>query len=311
MNREMRDIFICHASEDKEEIVRPMVEAFNQVDISCWYDEAEIRWGDSITEKVNEGLRISRYVIVVFSTTFIEKNWPNRELNAVLNLEASSGQVKVLPLLVGSSKEISAIIKKYPLLNDKRYLPWDGDLRKIVNEILTRLGRPAESGKQEGIRAAGHAAGLRIPLPKIKKKFTQREKDIFLRDTFQEVKQYFRKALSEMEKHYTEVESDFAEVHNFKFICNIYVRGEISKRCKIWIGGGLGSSDAIAYQEGQFNLDSDNSYNDMLTVVDDEHSLGFKPSGMWFGAVNYFEKNFLNAGEAVEYLWRRFTDSLD
>ena len=55
-----RDIFICHASEDKEAIVRPLVESFKQAGISCWYDEAEIKWGDSITQKVNEGLKISR-----------------------------------------------------------------------------------------------------------------------------------------------------------------------------------------------------------------------------------------------------------
>jgi len=57
----MRDIFICHASEDKQAIVRPLVAAFKAQKISCWVDEAEIRWGDSITQKVNEGLAQSRY----------------------------------------------------------------------------------------------------------------------------------------------------------------------------------------------------------------------------------------------------------
>src|SRR5208337_2974813 len=102
MSNPMRDIFICHAGEDKDEIVRPMVEAFSQSGISCWYDEAEIRWGDSIVQKVNEGLASSRYVVVVFSPAFVQKNWPQRELNAALNQEASAGEVKVLPLLVGS-----------------------------------------------------------------------------------------------------------------------------------------------------------------------------------------------------------------
>ncbi|MBI4633488.1 MAG: toll/interleukin-1 receptor domain-containing protein [Deltaproteobacteria bacterium] len=102
MTIQTRDIFICHASEDKDEVVRPMVEAFNQAGVSCWYDEAEIKWGDSITQKVNAGLRISRYVIVVLSPTFLAKNWPQRELNSALNLESTSGEVKVLPLLVGT-----------------------------------------------------------------------------------------------------------------------------------------------------------------------------------------------------------------
>jgi hypothetical protein len=53
----MRDIFICHAGEDKDEIVRPMAEAFSQAGISCWYDEAEIRLGDSIVQKVRKAIR--------------------------------------------------------------------------------------------------------------------------------------------------------------------------------------------------------------------------------------------------------------
>ena len=51
MNKEQRDIFICHASEDKGDIVKPIIEAFEQSGITYWYDEAEIKWGDSITQK--------------------------------------------------------------------------------------------------------------------------------------------------------------------------------------------------------------------------------------------------------------------
>jgi hypothetical protein len=114
MNKALRDIFICHAGEDKAEIVRPMVEAFSQAGISCWYDEAEIQWGDSITKKVNEGLATSTYVVVVFSSAFVQKNWPQRELNAVLNQEASTSEVKVLPLLVGSEEEKKGDLEAIP-----------------------------------------------------------------------------------------------------------------------------------------------------------------------------------------------------
>ena len=81
-----RDVFLCHAREDRAPVVRPLATALEQAGISCWYDEAEIRWGDSITQKVNDGLGISRYVIVVLSTAFLEKPWPRRELHAALNI---------------------------------------------------------------------------------------------------------------------------------------------------------------------------------------------------------------------------------
>ncbi len=87
--------------------------AFEEEGIKCWVDEGEIKWGDSITQKVNDGLKISRFVIVVLSDAFIKKNWPKRELYAALNLEASSGKVKVLPLLVGDKATIEKILQEF------------------------------------------------------------------------------------------------------------------------------------------------------------------------------------------------------
>jgi hypothetical protein len=309
MSKLTRDIFVCHASEDKKDVVRPMVEAFTEAGISCWYDEAKVQWGDSITQKVNEGLGSSKFVVVVFSPAFVQKNWPQRELNSVLNQEASSGEVKVLPLLVGTEKEKKEILAKYPLLNDKRYLPWDGDVRAIVNAMLSRLGSREKSaaGKSGSNRTA---TDIRFPLPKIKKKFTQRDRDLFLRNSFTVIKQFFESGLEELKKRNPEVDIDLAEVTKFKFISTIYVNGEIAARCKIWIGG-MSASDSITYLEGQSHIDSDNSFNDMLSVADDEQALGFKPSGMWFGATQYTRDQLLTAEQAAEYLWRRFTKALE
>jgi len=108
--------------------------------------KVEIKWGDSITKKVNEGLKVSRYLIVVLSLTFMGKNWPQRELFAALNQEASTGEVKVLPLLIGNKEDREIIIGELPLLNDKRYLIWEGKPESIVEAILTRLsGHPKKN----------------------------------------------------------------------------------------------------------------------------------------------------------------------
>lgn len=135
----LRDVFICHAGEDKKSVVRPLVETLTVGDISAWFDEAEIRWGDSLTGMVNEGLRISRFVVVVLSPAFIGKNWPERELNSALNIEASTGQVKVLPILVGTDSERAAALARYPLLNDKAYLVWDGSGASALEALRRRL----------------------------------------------------------------------------------------------------------------------------------------------------------------------------
>ena len=66
-----KDIFLCHAGEDKQQVVRPLAWKLYSGGISCWLDEAEVRWGESIVSKVNEGLNSSRFVIVVLSPYFV------------------------------------------------------------------------------------------------------------------------------------------------------------------------------------------------------------------------------------------------
>lgn len=135
------DVFICHASEDKTNVVKPLCSALGDAEISFWLDEGEIDWGDSIIEKVNAGLAKSRYVIVVLSDASIDKHWPLRELNAMLNKEASSGIVKILPLLIGTKEIIEAIYERMPLLNDKSYLTWNNNTTEIIESLLKRLSR--------------------------------------------------------------------------------------------------------------------------------------------------------------------------
>ncbi len=309
MTPDTRDVFLCHAREDKAEVVRPLVNSFRGAGISCWYDEAEIQWGDSIVGKVNEGLSISRYVIVVLSPAFMGKNWPQRELNAVLNQEASSGQVKVLPLLVGSEQQKQRILAAFPLLNDKRYLPWDGDLSSVVDAMLSRLGKGRSEPPKANADQISGAHESKIPLPRIRKRFTQRDRDLFLREAFAIVKQYFQQGLAALDRRDEDVEVDLVEVHAFKFTCTVYLRGEMAARCKIWLGG-LTTSDSIAYHAGQFSIDSDSAFNDLLSVSDDETRLGFRPSFMGYGGRQRSENDVLTAEQAAEYLWERFTHDL-
>lgn len=308
MSTDQRDVFICHASEDKLEIARPLVQALSDVGISYWYDEAEIIWGDSIPKRVNEGLKISKYVVVLLSESFISKNWPQREFNSAINIEATSGQVRVLPLLVGNNTEIKQIIAKYPILNDKSYLKWTDGLSKIIEALQARLSICTSSMENESALVKEQSFG--IPLPNIMKRFTRRDKDLFLKKSFEIIKSYFQKALADLESHYTEAETDFTEVHRFKFISIIYINGEIRSKYKFWIGGPF-SSDSIAYNSGLFDLDSDNSCNGWLTVNSDKNKLGFKPSNMWYGSQDVEKNEFLSPEQAAEYFWRLSTENLN
>lgn len=302
MSNMKKDVFICHASEDKIDIIRPLIKAFDNHKISYWYDEAEIKWGDSLTGKVNEGLRMSKYVIVVLSPNSISKLWPEKEFNAALNMEISSGEVKVLPLLVGSEKEKKEILERYPLINDKKYLPWDSSIDNILSELLFRLGKRNSKTEQQNKESIDD-------LLKIKKKFSTRDKDIFLKEAFEKLREYFQNALKKMDEKYSEIETDFAEIHKFKFLCKIYINGELENQCKIWVGG-LVSSDSIAYAEGKFDINNDNSMNDFFNIETNEYEIGFKLSNMWYVDTEFKNIELLNNDQLAHYVWRRFIKSI-
>ena len=90
-NKKQRyDAFICHASEDKEAFVRPLAEALKSAGYDIWYDESSLSVGDSLRQNIDKGLAASRYGIVVLSSAFFSKNWPQYELNGLVAREMES-----------------------------------------------------------------------------------------------------------------------------------------------------------------------------------------------------------------------------
>ena len=70
------DIFISHASEDKDAIVRPLVTILERLSVRVWYDEFSLQLGDSLTASIDKGLQESKYGLVVLSKAFLSKRWP-------------------------------------------------------------------------------------------------------------------------------------------------------------------------------------------------------------------------------------------
>ena len=62
------DLLISHASEDKDEIVRPLANALVEKGVKVWYDEFEMKIGDSLRRKIDKGLANSRFGIVVIKS---------------------------------------------------------------------------------------------------------------------------------------------------------------------------------------------------------------------------------------------------
>lgn len=136
------DVFISHASEDKpyvEKLHRTLVAAGVQV----WMDKAALRWGDRLRSRIDDGLKRSRYVIVVLSKAFLElKKWTEYELDSAFALETVN-EKRILPLWHGITHEE---LRNYsPGLSDRLALDSSQQtLTDLANELLIKLGRRSE-----------------------------------------------------------------------------------------------------------------------------------------------------------------------
>jgi len=91
------DFFISHASADKEEFVDEFVRRAQSAGLRVWYDRFSIAWGDSIRQKIDEGLRNSYFGVVILSPKFFERPWTNYELDAIIQRDLS-GRGRILPI---------------------------------------------------------------------------------------------------------------------------------------------------------------------------------------------------------------------
>lgn len=113
---EIYDVFISHASEDKEDIVRLLATALLEEGLNVWFDEMTLRIGDSLRQKIDKGLTNSRVGLVVLSPAFISKGWTNYELDGIVTRTVSGEQI-LLPIWHNITKQ--EVVDFSPSLADK------------------------------------------------------------------------------------------------------------------------------------------------------------------------------------------------
>jgi hypothetical protein len=125
--------FLSHTSADKT-TARRLALALAQAGVDVWLDEWEIRVGQSISHKIEDGLTQCDYLILLLSPAAVESRWVAGEWRAAFWREMDSGKVVVLPVLASKC----AIP---PLLRDKKYADLSESFDRGVKELLDGIER--------------------------------------------------------------------------------------------------------------------------------------------------------------------------
>jgi hypothetical protein len=131
-------IFISHASEDKTTLVLPLVQALKTDDLDVWYDEYELTIGDSLAQKIDQGIAECDYGIVILSEAFFAKSWPRVELDALISREIGARSKVVLPIWHGVD---AAYVQRFsPILAAKLAANSKAGTTALVSQIRRAVG---------------------------------------------------------------------------------------------------------------------------------------------------------------------------
>ncbi len=123
--------FLSHSSKDKT-FVRQLAADLTRNNITVWLDEQRIKVGDSIADKVSQGLAESDYFLVALSDDSVQSEWVKKEMNQALITEIEEKEVKVLPLLL-SECEVPGLIK------EKKYADFTQTYKSGLKSLLEAL----------------------------------------------------------------------------------------------------------------------------------------------------------------------------
>lgn len=136
------DAFISHAGEDKAEVAQPLATELQNRGLSIWYDAFTLTIGDRLRRSIEHGLASSRFGILILSPHFLNKEWPQKELDGLWALEADGTKV-ILP--VWHRLTYWDVAKRYPMLADRIAGTTSAGIAALADQILRAVRGSTET----------------------------------------------------------------------------------------------------------------------------------------------------------------------
>jgi hypothetical protein len=331
----------CHADEalrDRLEVHLSLMK--NQGLIETWHDRG-ISAGSNIDSTIDQNLESADVILLLVSADFLASRYCySIEMNRALEREAE-GTARVIPVILEPCDWHTAPFGKLLAVpkDGKAVTTWANqaeawtdvakqirkaveDMARVAPKATTLIGRGFNPGwdiarpvadvvqpaASSAMQALGQSAQERPRSSnlRLKKEFTDFDRDKFLHDTFDYMAKFFSASLDELAARNQGIQVRFLPLAGQAFSATIYREGKTVAECSIRVGGlGRGSSSL------SFSYSADagaNSFNEMLTIESDSQAMHFKPMGMQFHRGE--QNSQLSEQGASEYFWGMFIEQL-
>lgn len=137
---DLRDVFLCHAWDDRRGAAKELCETLESKGVSVWFSEKDVLLGQPLLREIDKGLANSRVGIVLVTPSFIERingaGIAEKELSALLARDL------LVPVVHNTTFEDLREVS--PLLGSRSGLSTIEDSLEVVAGKLAELVTPEE-----------------------------------------------------------------------------------------------------------------------------------------------------------------------
>ena len=305
----MANVFFSYSHKD--EVLRNELEVHlamlkREGAISAWHDR-KILAGDELNGQIHVRLSDAQVILLLVSPDFLASAYCyDVEMTRAMELHVE-GRVRVIPVILRPSdwQASAPFAKLMAVPTDGRaitkWLDRDEAWLDVVKQLRTALPKPVEARaipNPMALLQPTRGEGPRSSNLRIRKEFSDVDRDSFLDEAFEYMARFFESSLEELEKRHSDLQTKSKRIDAQTFTAVIYQNGKAVARCGIRLGGSRGFGDGITFSHD--DSASANSFNESLSIEVTEQALFLRPLGMgWSGE----KKSQLTFDGAAEYYW--------
>lgn len=306
-------VFVSYSHRDEElrdqlEVQLAMLKRQGLIEV--WHDRRLLA-GDHLDWTINAELDQADVVLLLISPDFLASDYCYKIEKGRALERHREGTARLVSVILRPCDWTHTDLRQYLVTptDGRAVTQWPNrdeafyDVSKSIRRAIEALGvanAPKETHDYIEVRTP-RINPVELPRSsnlRLRKEFTEANKDRFLLSAFEYMDRFFQGSLSELQARNNSIESRYRKADGNSFTATIYKDGNKATACSIRLGGMLGNG--ITYSDG--DRAPDNSMNESLSVEHDDQKLFLRPMGMPHLGLPEGNKTLSEEG-AAEYYW--------
>ena len=307
----MIDIFFSYSHKDealRDELEIHLSMLKRQGLVRVWHDR-RIPPGGEVHDNISNHLEEADVILLLVSPYFLASDYCyDVEMKRAMERH-NKGEAILIPVILEPCDWLNSMFKsiratpkdgkpvsKFANTHDA-FLEVTQDIRKAA-ETLNKGEASQSTSNEVSIESRGNSSAIRSSNLRVRKEFTDHERDKFIDESFEYIVSFFEDSLDELTKRNQIIDTRFKRTSETEFTAAVYMDGDKKTSCRVWLPNGNSLGGDIAYSTGKTNPWG---INEFMNIDEDGYKLGLQPMGI-YNQGNKPNKLLTKQG-AAEYFW--------